>query len=60
MGCHWEVVRTSDYMHTFVIPADLAGPCGLHARQTDKKFKQQGFVNDVVVTIDPNLWKFSG
>ncbi|KAG6946043.1 hypothetical protein JG688_00016244 [Phytophthora aleatoria] len=29
MGCHWEVVRTSDYMHTFVIPADLAGPCGL-------------------------------
>ncbi|RAW22376.1 hypothetical protein PC110_g21183 [Phytophthora cactorum] len=27
--CHWEVVRTSHYMHTFVILADLAGPCGL-------------------------------
>ncbi|KAF1786512.1 hypothetical protein GQ600_25631 [Phytophthora cactorum] len=54
--CHWEVVRTSHYMHTFVILADLAGPCGLHARQTDKKAKKQGLMNNVVVTIDPKLW----
>ncbi|KAG2763402.1 hypothetical protein PC116_g16768 [Phytophthora cactorum] len=26
----------------------------------DKKLKKQGLVNDVVVTIDPKLWKFSG
>ncbi|ETL24368.1 hypothetical protein L916_21621 [Phytophthora nicotianae] len=24
MECHWKVVRPSDYMHTFVIPVELA------------------------------------
>ncbi|KAG2820540.1 hypothetical protein JG687_00019598 [Phytophthora cactorum] len=57
-------------MHAFVIPADLARFMRAVTATTradqempdklDKKLKKQGLVNDVVVTIDPKLWKFSG
>ncbi|KAI9979956.1 hypothetical protein PInf_027095 [Phytophthora infestans] len=70
MECRWEVVRPPDVMYNFVIPSDLARSMqavtvttaknGNAPDKLDKEQKKQGFVNDVVVTIDPKIWKFSG
>ncbi|KAE9063599.1 hypothetical protein PF006_g30902, partial [Phytophthora fragariae] len=68
--CNWEAMRPSDYMHSFVIPVDLTR--SLQAAITTARKEQrsppalvdsvkaQGFVLDVVATIDPKLWKHSG
>ncbi|KAE9045900.1 hypothetical protein PR003_g694 [Phytophthora rubi] len=68
--CNWEVMRPSDYMHSFVIPVYLTH--SLQAAITTSRKEQrsppalvdsvkaQGVVLDVVATIDPKLWKRSG
>ncbi|GMF22248.1 unnamed protein product [Phytophthora fragariaefolia] len=68
--CQWELVRPKDYMHTFVTPLDLAKK--LQAAITTARHEQrepgeledcvkaQGLVLDLVVSIDPKLWRFSG
>ncbi|EGZ27605.1 hypothetical protein PHYSODRAFT_473580 [Phytophthora sojae] len=65
IDCHREIVRPADYMHTFVIPQDLALSTQAATTTTrkekqpivlDEKAKKQGLVLDVVLAIDPKLW----
>ncbi|GMF15316.1 unnamed protein product [Phytophthora fragariaefolia] len=68
--CQWQLVRSSDYMYTFVIPSDLARSMQaavITARKEKHKpdettdlVKTQGVGLDVIASIDPKLWKFSG
>ncbi|ETI45390.1 hypothetical protein F443_10013 [Phytophthora nicotianae P1569] len=68
--CQWEALRPKDYMHNFVIPVDLTRSfqaAVTTAKQEQRRpndlqesVKNQGFVLDVVATVDPKLWKFSG
>ncbi|ETM49132.1 hypothetical protein L914_06471 [Phytophthora nicotianae] len=61
----WSAAGKSHYMHTFVIPADLARTIQTMTVATkvdqmfpvklDKNMKKQGLMNDVVITINPKL-----
>ncbi|KAG1694541.1 hypothetical protein DVH05_021047 [Phytophthora capsici] len=63
-------MRPVTYMHPFVIPVDLtrsmeAAIKTARAEQKepdalDHRIKKQGIVLDLVASIDPKLWKFSG
>ncbi|ETK84865.1 hypothetical protein F441_10392, partial [Phytophthora nicotianae CJ01A1] len=68
--CRWEAIRPVTYMHPFMIPVGLtrsmeAAIETARAEQKepealDDRIKQQGITLDLVVSIDPKLWKFSG
>ncbi|KAG7375572.1 26S proteasome non-ATPase regulatory subunit 11 [Phytophthora pseudosyringae] len=68
--CHWELVRPADYTHNFVIPPDLTQsmqPAVTNTRSEknkpgdlDESVKKQGLALEVVASIDPKMWKFSG
>lgn len=69
--CHWELVRPTDYKHRFVIPPDLTRSMQAAVTSTrnnsrnkpnepDESMKKRGLVLDIVASIDPKLWKFSG
>lgn len=68
--CAWEPMRSTAHMHAFVIPVDLAQSMAaavktarkelLRPGPLDEKLKQNGVVIDIVASIDPKLWKFSG
>ncbi|ETI54306.1 hypothetical protein F443_02848 [Phytophthora nicotianae P1569] len=68
--CSWEAMRTGTYMHPFVIPADLTRSMEAAIKDAKNeqrgpgpladKIKKQGIGLDIVASIDPKLWKFSG
>jgi len=69
--CQWELVRPADYKHRFVIPPDLASSMQAEVTsirnnrrnkpdEPDESVKKRGLVLDIVASIDPKLWKFSG
>lgn len=70
IDCQWEAILPSKYMHNFVIPADLTRSMQAAITTTrseqrqhdalDDSVKKHGIVLDVVASIDPKLWKFSG
>ncbi|KAG3080699.1 hypothetical protein PI125_g20370 [Phytophthora idaei] len=67
--CQWEAKRPADYMHTFVIPADLTRSMQAAIKaarmeqrppgELDDRVKRQGIALDIVASVDPKLWKFS-
>ncbi|KUF82031.1 hypothetical protein AM587_10001081 [Phytophthora nicotianae] len=67
IDCQWEAMKSTDYMHTFVIPVDLTRSLQAaiktarkeqHAPdELDARLKKQGVVLDLVATVDPKLWK---
>ncbi|KAG1706844.1 hypothetical protein DVH05_027696 [Phytophthora capsici] len=67
--CRWEAMKPATYMHKFTIPMDLMRSMQAaiitarkEQRRPDKlddRVKSQGFVLDLVASIDPKLWKFS-
>ncbi|KAF1789247.1 Ulp1 protease family, C-terminal catalytic domain [Phytophthora cactorum] len=69
IDCQWEAIRSSEYMHNFVIPADLTRSMQAAITTTkseqaktndmDDRVKKQGIVLDIIASIDPKLWKFS-
>ncbi|KAG7375381.1 26S proteasome non-ATPase regulatory subunit 11 [Phytophthora pseudosyringae] len=68
--CHWELVRPADYTHNFVIPPDLTQSMQAAVTNTrseknkpgdlDESVKKQGLALEIVASIDPKMWKFSG
>ncbi|KAF1779077.1 hypothetical protein GQ600_27272 [Phytophthora cactorum] len=63
--CHWEVVRTSHYMHTFVILADLAGPlktktCGSFTGNCSDAATSTGQRDYIKIHIQPAAYSICG
>ncbi|EGZ21225.1 hypothetical protein PHYSODRAFT_494041 [Phytophthora sojae] len=48
IDCHWEIVRLADYMHTFVIPQDLA--LSMQAATTTTRKEKQPIVLDEIIS----------
>ncbi|OWZ00254.1 hypothetical protein PHMEG_00028597, partial [Phytophthora megakarya] len=67
LSCQWKTVRPADYRYNFTIPDDLVR--SLRAKfsvhedddqsRLSKEEKQQGLVRDMIISIDPQLKKFS-
>ncbi|ETI32967.1 hypothetical protein F443_20294 [Phytophthora nicotianae P1569] len=67
IDCQWEAMKSTDYMHTFVIPVDLTRSLQAAIKtarkeqrapdELDARLKKQGVVLDLVATVDPKLWK---
>ncbi|GMF43240.1 unnamed protein product [Phytophthora fragariaefolia] len=66
----WEANRPAEYMHNFVILVDLMRSMQVaittakreqpRPDELDESVKKHGIVLDMVASIDPKLWKFSG
>ncbi|KAF1785280.1 hypothetical protein GQ600_9055 [Phytophthora cactorum] len=63
IDCQWEAMRSTDYMHTFVIPVDLTRSlqAALATTRKDQRTHEEArVVLDLVATIDPKLWEMRG
>ncbi|ETP28009.1 hypothetical protein F442_22705 [Phytophthora nicotianae P10297] len=68
--CGWEAMRPAAYMHPFVIPGDITRSMDAAIKTArseqrepdplDDSIKKQGIQLDLVASIDPKPWKFSG